>query len=208
MKKFKITAPAVLLLLTLALGGCERVAAAAADADAAEAKETAQTQESAEDYRARVAALENELWQLRQTQQTAGQQTAATVEEEPTEAGMTFTYRVENGAATVTGYRGNTAFVQVPATLDGYPVIKIGQRAFEGTDVTVVELPESVREVDWFAFYGCARLLYVTLPAGVERMGYAVFDECPCVTVLCDSGSYAEQYAKSYGLSTMQPKEG
>ena len=61
MKKFKITAPAVLLLLTLARGGCERVAAAAADADAAETRETAQTQESAEDYRARVAALENEL---------------------------------------------------------------------------------------------------------------------------------------------------
>ena len=209
MKKIKIMAPAVLLLLVLALGGCERAAAAAGGAVENGATETQTVlTESIDDYRARVAELESELRQLRQGQQTDRQPAAAAVTPDAGAAGMTFTYRVENGGATVTGYRGDTAFVQVPDTLDGYPVVKIGQRAFEGADVTVVELPESVTEVDWFAFYGCAKLLYVTLPAGVERMGYAVFDECPRVTVLCSPGSYAEQYAKSYGLSTAQQKEG
>ena len=212
MKKWKITMPAALLLVTLALGGCGRVAAAAgeptdetANAVTVSEKET----DSADFYRSRIAALEDELRQLRGANEQAQTPTVTAAEAgRPTEAGMTFTYRVENGGATVTGYRGNTAFVQVPAALDDYPVVKIGQRAFEGSDVTVVELPESVREVDWFAFYGCAKLLYVSLPAGVERLGYAVFDECPHVTVLCSPGSYAEQYAKSYGLSTAQQKEG
>ena len=121
---------------------------------------------------------------------------------------MTFTYKVENGAATVTGFRGSTGFIQVPATLEGYPVKKIGQRVFEGSGATVVELPESVTEIDWFAFYGCEGLLYVSVPYSVARMGYGVFDECPRVTVLCEPGSYAEQYAKSYGIPTMGREEG
>ena len=210
MKKWKITMPAALLLVTLALGGCERAAAAAADGAVENGATETQVvlTESIDDYRARVAELESELRQLRQGQQTDRQPAAAAVTPDVGAAGMTFTYRVENGGATVTGYRGDTAFVQVPDTLDGYPVVKIGQRAFEGSDVTVVELPESVTEVDWFAFYGCAKLLYVTLPAGVERMGYAVFDECPRVTVLCEPGSYAERYADSYGLCTVHSKEG
>ena len=209
MKKFKIMAPAALLLVTLVFGGCERAAAAAetlAETGAAEVIQAVQT-ESIEAYRARVAELEAELKRLR----GAGQNDAApTVDPADGTAsfGMTFTYRVENDAATLTGYRGDIAFVRVPDTLDGYPVVKIGQRAFEGTDVTVVELPDSVTEVDWFAFYGCAKLLYASLPVGVARIGYAVFDECPHVTVLCESGSYAEQYAKSYGLSTAPIKEG
>jgi len=208
MKKFKIMAPAALLLVTLAFGGCERAAAAEtlAETDAAGMIQAVQA-ESIEAYRARVAELETELKRLRGVGQN---DTAPTVYPADGTAsfGMTFTYRVENDAATLTGYRGDTAFVQVPDMLDGYPVVKIGQRAFEGTDVTVVELPDSVTEIDWFAFYGCAKLLYVSLPVGVTRMGYAVFDECPHVTVLCESGSYAEQYAKSYGLLTEPIKEG
>ena len=213
MKKIKIMAPAAVLLAALALGGCGRVAAAAREPDEQTEKSAETVRETRENgaelYQIRIAELENELRQLRGANEQA-QTPAATAAEAsvPAEAGMTFTYRVENGTATVTGYRGDTAFVQVPAALDGYPVTKIGQRAFEGSDVTVVELPDCVREVDWFAFYGCARLLYVSLPAGVERLGYAVFDECPHVTVLCSPGSYAEQYAKSYGLSTAQQKEG
>ena len=213
MKKIKIMAPAAVLLAALALGGCGRVAAAAREPTGEEAKSAETVSETQNDsaalYRSRIAELEDELRQLRGAREQEQTPPAILAQaSDPAEAGMTFTYRVEEGGATVTGYRGNTAFVQVPAALDGYPVVKIGQRAFEGTDVAVVELPDSVREVDWFAFYGCAGLLYVSLPAGVERLGYAVFDECPHVTVLCSPGSYAEQYAKSYGLSTAQQKEG
>ncbi len=214
MKKIKIMAPAVVLLAALALGGCGRVAAAAREPDEKTAKSAETVQQTQENgvelYQIRIAELENELRQLRGANEQA-QTPAATAAAEgggAEAAGMTFTYRVENGTATVTGYRGDTAFVQVPAALDGYPVTKIGQRAFEGSDVTVVELPDCVREVDWFAFYGCAKLLYVSLPAGIERLGYAVFDECPHVTVLCAPDSYAARYAKSYGLSTAQQKEG
>lgn len=213
MKMLKWAAPAVLLLLTLALGGCGQVAAAAretGDETAISAETASKTgTNNAENYQARIEELENELRQLRGAKEAVKTpQATATQTGGETASGMTFTYRAENGEATVTGYRGATAFVQVPDTLDGYPVTGIGQRAFEGADVTVVELPESVKTVDWFAFYGCDKLLYVSLPVGVERMGYAVFDECPNVTVLCEADSYAERYAKSYGLSTAQQKEG
>lgn len=115
---------------------------------------------------------------------------------------MIFHYRVENGSATVTGFEGSCTLVQIPTSLDGYPVKKIGERAFEGnTSLAAVTVPEGVESIDWFAFYDCTSLLDVTLPASITSIGHAVFDGCNGVTVVCPAGSYAESYSKSYGIA-------
>ena len=114
---------------------------------------------------------------------------------------LTFTYRLENGEAIITGYSGGASILRIPATLDDYPVVAIGERVFENKDIAAVVLPEGLREIGWFAFYGCAGLSNITIPASVTNIGYAVFDGCADLRIYCPAGSYAEKFAKSYGIS-------
>lgn len=144
-------------------------------------------------YKARIAELEGQLALL-----SPDKESHAGAGESDTE--MIFTYRVENGKAIVTGYEGRSNLVTVPTTLDGYPVIAIGERAFEGQNLAAVTLPDGLEAVGWFAFYGCTGLMDVTIPPSVTSIGYAVFDGCERVTIIGRAESYAAQYAKSYGL--------
>ena len=107
----------------------------------------------------------------------------------------------KNGSAIITGYRGECALLTVPKALDGYPVIAIGERAFEGATFSAVILPEGISSIGWFAFYACENLINVTLPESVSSIGYAVFDGCGDLTVYCNADSYAARYAQSYGLT-------
>ncbi len=168
---------------------------------------------------ARIAALEAELQQVRAEhyvkESTLTQEIEAlkakiavlTGKEENPQNGMgtsamVFHYKVENGNATITGYEGSATLVEIPKTLDGYAVKKIGERAFEGnTALAAVVIPEGVAEIDWFAFYDCTSLFDITVPATVTSIGHAVFDGCARVTITCPLGSYAESYAKSYGIA-------
>ena len=143
-------------------------------------------------YKAKIAELEGRLALL-------CPDTESSTEQEGGEE-LIFTYRLENGKAIITGYQGAATLVTVPAVLDGYPVVAIGERAFEGTKVAAVTLPDGMEAVGWFAFYGCTMLLDVTIPASVTSIGYAVFDGCEHVTIIGTKDSYAAQYAKSYGL--------
>ncbi len=118
---------------------------------------------------------------------------------------MIFHYTVKDGKATVTKYEGTATLVEIPATLDGYPVTAIGERAFEGnTHLAAVIVPDGVITVDWFAFYGCSALFDITLPASVSTIGHAVFDGCAKPTITCPKDSYAAAYAKSYGISCVE----
>lgn len=114
-------------------------------------------------------------------------------------------YRVENGGAVITGYSGSATLLTIPQTLDGYPVTALGEHAFENSSISGIVLPEGVQSIGWFAFYGCTALVSVTLPQSVSSIGYAVFDGCKHLSLVCPADSYAEQYAKSYGIPCTQP---
>ena len=165
---------------------------------------------------ARIAELEAELQKVREENYINESKLEAEIkelkakiavltgasEDNGTEGNMIFHYTVENGAATVTGYEGTHALVRIPDSLDGYPVKRIGERAFEGnTTLAAVIVPAGVEVIGWFAFYDCRSLIEITLPASVTDIGHAVFDGCGNVTVVCEAGSYAESYAKSYGIA-------
>jgi hypothetical protein len=112
-----------------------------------------------------------------------------------------YTYRLENGYAILTSYRGSEKEVVIPAAVDGYLVVGLGDRMFADCNVLSVTLPQTVERLGWFTFYGCKNLQKVVLPSGVKNIGYASFDGCPpglCLYV--SSGSFAEQFAISFGL--------
>ena len=122
--------------------------------------------------------------------------------ETPSQSSAVFQYEVTDGFAILTAYTGDTKEVKIPATLDGYTVLAIGDRAFlDNAKITSVTIPKTVTSIGWFAFSGCVSLETIVIPATVETISYGAFQNCPStLTVTCASGSYAEQYAISYGI--------
>ncbi len=114
----------------------------------------------------------------------------------------TFTYTIENGGVTILSYTGKGTKVEVPSQIEGQTVRAIADRAFENrTALTSVILPEGIEKIGWFAFSGCVSLENVTLPKTLTSVEYGAFENCNSkLTVHCTKGSYAESYARSYGM--------
>ena len=142
-----------------------------------------------------------EIEQLKKDTASNTQTTANSISEESNKA-IGFTYTLDGGNATITGYIGNEKSIIIPASIDGYKVVAIADRAFADTFIESVIISESVTSIGWFAFDGCIKLKSITVPSSVTSIGYAAFGnaESP-VTVYCHSDSFALKYAKSYGLS-------
>ena len=69
-----------------------------------------------------------------------------------------------NGTITITAYNGEvTTSINVPATINGFPVTTIGSSAFACCNsLTSVTIPDSVTSIGSSAFYGCTNLTSVT----------------------------------------------
>lgn len=112
-----------------------------------------------------------------------------------------YTYKLEGKFAILTSYLGSERDVIVPAAVDGYMVIGLGDSVFADCDIKSVTLPKTLERMGWFTFYQCKNLEKVVLPKNLSSIGYASFDGCSkdlCLYVA--DGSYAEQYAISFGL--------
>lgn len=91
-----------------------------------------------------------------------------------------FTYfTMQGGGIRVTGYRGAGGNVTVPETIGGEKVVSIGEHAFEGSALTSVTLPASVRDIGTAAFRNCARLTSAVILSGGElTIGNYAFYGC------------------------------
>ena len=86
---------------------------------------------------------------------------------------------VDNGAARLWQCRSTIAgAVNVPESVNGYPVTAIAHQAFASSKVTSVTLPDSVQTVESAAFYGCDSLTSVKLPAGLTSISDDLFSGC------------------------------
>ena len=115
-------------------------------------------------------------------------------------APVSFRYEILDGYAVIHEYLGGSRAVSIPADINGVPVRKIADSAFKNTNITSVVIPNSVTDIGWFAFAGCYTLESVTIPASVSIINYGAFDGCPYLLFLCSEGSYAAQYAVSFGI--------
>jgi len=101
----------------------------------------------------------------------------------PIAAQAQFTCVTNNGTITITGYTGPAGDVIIPETIDGLPVTRIGDNAFEGrTDLTSVVLPNSVTSIGVRAFATCFILTGIVLPDNVTSIGNSAFMECSGLT--------------------------
>ena len=74
-------------------------------------------------------------------------------------------------------YVGTSNFVEIPEYVEGYPVTKIGEEAFELSLVIDVKLPQTLEIIDDWAFHGTP-LRQVKIPDNVVKIGEGAFADC------------------------------
>ena len=84
----------------------------------------------------------------------------------------------------------------------GERVTEIATMAFYRCEtVTAVQIPASVTHIGKLAFADCKKLAEIYIPSSVTSIGYGAFDNCSAFLVVkCEEGSYAEAYARSWGM--------
>ena len=88
-------------------------------------------------------------------------------------------YINRNGSVTITRFQGLASDVQVPDHIENALVTIIGKKAFlSKKNLRRVTLPDTVEELEDWAFAYCDGLLRVTLPRKHIRFGKSVFLEC------------------------------
>lgn len=118
----------------------------------------------------------------------------------PTDTTAVFRYAVRDGSVTILAYTGSSLHVTIPSHVGELPVTRIGENAFRASAVKTVAIPDTVTEIDWFAFADNPSLTTVTIPASVTAIGYGAFDATPSLTLITPKDSYAEAFAVSFGL--------
>ena len=105
--------------------------------------------------------------------------------------GITWTYTVSDGAASVGGGSSSstaipkttTGAITIPTTLGGYPVTIIERSAFYNCrGLTSVTIGNGVKSIEDSAFGNCSSLKSVTIPNSVTSIWNDVFGSCESLT--------------------------
>ena len=90
-----------------------------------------------------------------------------------------YRYTVENNEVTIKKYIGNDEEVTVPESIDGMPVVAIGDGAFNHcVNIRSVTIPDSVVKIGPHVFLDCSSLENVTLGRGVREIDFSPFAYC------------------------------
>ncbi len=87
-------------------------------------------------------------------------------------------YISEEGKISIKEYKGSSENVAIPDNFDGFPVVSIGQNAFQEKDVVSVTIPDSVTLIDYSAFNSCSKLKSVVIGKSVETISEYAFKYC------------------------------
>lgn len=95
-----------------------------------------------------------------------------------TDGEWSYTLDSENNAK-ITKYSGSSLTPSVPETLSGCTVTSIGSAAFYNEKITQITVPDTVKSIGWWAFYGCKSLKEVSFGTNLKSIGYGAFMNCP-----------------------------
>ncbi len=112
-----------------------------------------------------------------------------------------YTYKLTNGDAMITGYRGTANSLSVSDTIDGYPVTDIGSYAFGGCDtLTDVKLGENITGIGSCAFDGCTKLESLILPESLTDMGICIIRGTSVSSITIPKNVRNAQCTKDFGV--------
>ena len=81
--------------------------------------------------------------------------------------------------AQITGYEGSMTTLVIPPEAGGLPVRSIAGHAFAGRkDLKKVRIPETVRTIRSFAFYGCLNLLEIAMHDTTQDLYDGIIRQC------------------------------
>jgi len=83
-------------------------------------------------------------------------------------------------------------------------VTTIESSAFDGcTSLTIVIIPDSITTIEQYAFCWCSNLNRINIPNSVTNIAdNTVFRGCEKLTIFCNDGSYAKQYALNNSINS------
>ena len=92
-------------------------------------------------------------------------------------------FSIANEEATVTELVGKPEEIEIPSVYNGYPVTKIGEKAFyDKKSLKRVIIPDSIVDISASAFEGCEMLTEVTIPGSVKKIYGSAFRLCGGLT--------------------------
>ncbi len=127
-----------------------------------------------------------------------------------------FKYKIlDDNTAEICGYTGKDTVVTIPDSINSKSVTSIGRTAFYSSKIKEVTIPNTVRNIKWWAFYGSESLKKVNLNFGLKTVGYGAFMNCKSlksvsipmsVTRICDD-SFAVSCSTKKGVFDIYSKQ-
>ena len=218
--KFLIFTLLLSLIICLAFSACTQESPPTIPSVSTKGNDT--TQSTSPSYEAQIKELEEKILELKESQSVADKETEKLLKElqakidelkaqgTVTDTAITtkppatsiFIYSISDGKAFIDGFTGKEDHIVIPSEIDGFKVYGVSANAFENYSFKSVIISEGVEEIDWFAFYNCKNLVSITIPSSVRKIGHSAFSGASkSFTIYCPSGSFAQSYAQSYGIT-------
>ena len=80
----------------------------------------------------------------------------------------------------------------IPSIVRGYTVIRIGDFAFSGCEISEVEIPNTITSIGNSAFNQCSNLSHVSIPESMKSIGADCFEWCESLSSLSIPDSVVE----------------
>ena len=89
-----------------------------------------------------------------------------------------FSYNSSDMTASVTKYKGDSEYVEIPSMVNGYKVDSIGNIFRDNYKLKGVIIPDTVDYVSRGIFSGCVSLTDVDLGKGITKISSGMFYNC------------------------------
>ena len=90
----------------------------------------------------------------------------------------TLKYKAYDDGIHITGLTEECETLEIPAEIEGKPVVAIASEAFSNRLFTAVNLPDTLKKIGDYAFINCANLGEISLPEGIKSIGERAFEKC------------------------------
>ena len=90
-----------------------------------------------------------------------------------------YEYTIINNEATITGYKGEPVYIDIPETIEGCQVVELRDNAFyECSTLRHIDLPDTLIKIGHHCFYACSALEEINVPESVTDIGMGCFCGC------------------------------